>query len=114
GTARRAADARGPRRSRARRGASSSSGCTLRAALTEPLRRFCTERRRALCSVVQADVNVEPPILALFVDLALADNEARIEPAVRLRFGRQLDTREDRAPPAGRTLLDALAVDRKT
>jgi hypothetical protein len=88
-------------------------GCTGRAALAEPLRRLCAECRRALRLLVHADVGVEPPVLTLLVDFAFAGEEARIQPAVRLRFGRQLNAREDRTPVTGRTLLDALAVDRK-
>lgn len=55
--------------------------------------RFRTERRRALCLLVHANVCVEPPVLAVFVDFALADEERGVQPAVRRRFARQLEAR---------------------
>jgi len=70
------------------------------------------QRRRALRLLVDADVDVEPPVLALLVDLALADEEARVEPTVRLCLGRQLDPGEDGAPVHRSILLDALAAHR--
>src|SRR5207244_6980355 len=70
------------------------------------------DRRRPLRAVAHAHVGLHPPDLSLLVDLALADHEAGVEPPVRLLFGCQLDACEDRAAPAGSSLLDALAVDR--
>jgi len=61
--------------------------------LTEPLGRFGPDRGRPFRLLVDADVGVEPPGLAFLVDFAFADEEARIQPAIRLRFSRQLDTR---------------------
>ena len=46
------------------------------------------------------------------LDLAFADDEARVQPAVRLSFRRELDAREDCAVGSGCALLDALAVHR--
>src|SRR5438034_243273 len=69
--------------------------------LPEPLGRFRTERRRALGQLVHTHIGVEPPILAFLVDFALADEEARIQPAVLLRFCGQLHPCENRPPFTG-------------
>ena len=74
------------------------AGC---ANLPEPLRRFCTERRRALRQLVHTHIGVEPPVLAFLVDFALADEEARIQPAVLLRFCSELHPCENRPPFTG-------------
>src|SRR4029453_11239011 len=55
--------------------------------------------------------DVEPPVLVLLVDLALADEEARVQPAPSRCLGGQLEPGEDRPSPR-RVLLDALAMDR--
>src|SRR6266536_4188351 len=85
--------------------------CGGRAALAKSLGRRGSERGRPLRRLVHADVRVEPRDLLVFVDLAFADEEARVQPAIRLRLGRQLDPREDRPAHAGRVLEDALTVD---
>jgi hypothetical protein len=80
--------------------------------LAESLGRFRANRRRALRLLVHARVGGEPPVFAFLVDLALADQEAGVEPLVWLFLGRELDAGEDRAPVARGIFLDTLAVDR--
>ena len=55
--------------------------------LAEPRRWLRADPRGTLSLLVQTDVDVEPPVLTRLVDFAFADEEARIEPAVWLRFG---------------------------
>jgi hypothetical protein len=62
-----------------------------------------------MCLLVDADVRVEPPALALLVDLALADDEAGVQPAVPLRIRREFHAGEDRAVGSV-SGLDALPV----
>ena len=73
--------------------------------------RLGADRGRARRLLVHADKDVEPPLLAVLVDLTLADEEARVQPAPPFGFRRQLDSGEDGAPVAGRVLFDALAMD---
>ena len=63
---------------------------------------------------VDADVGLDPPLVGVLSDLALADDEARIQPAELATEGaEELDPGKDGSAHArcGR-FLDALAVDR--
>jgi hypothetical protein len=64
----------------------------------ESRRWFGSERRRALRLFVHADNVSSRQFLALLVDFAFADEEARVQPAVRVRLGGQLGTRGTRQP----------------
>src|SRR4051812_38496331 len=81
-----------------------------RAGLTKSVGRIRADRRPALGELVEADVGIEPPLVALLVDLALRNDEARVQPSIRRGLGRELHAGEDRAP-ARVLLLHALAVD---
>jgi hypothetical protein len=60
--------------------------------------------------LVDADEGVDPPLLRFLVNLALAHDEARVQPAVAVVLSQQFEPRDDRAPRP-RPLLDALPVD---
>src|SRR4051812_31714869 len=63
--------------------------------------------------LVDAGEGLHPPLVGLLVDLALAHEEARVQPAVVLVLGEELQAHEDRpAHAARRVLLDALSVHR--
>jgi DNA-3-methyladenine glycosylase I len=82
-------------------------------ALSESLGRCVSERGSALRDFVHTHVRVDPDLLGVFIDLALTDDEARVQPEVRLALGEHLDAREDRpAQPIAGDLLDALPVQR--
>src|SRR5579859_6285844 len=70
-----------------------------------------TDRRGTVRFLVYAHVCAEPPDFALPVDFALTDEEACVEPAVRVSFGRQFNAGCDSTPTPGCILVDALPVD---
>src|SRR5688572_16087906 len=63
---------------------------------------------------IDADVGLDPPFVGFLVDLALANDEARVQPAViAADLGEELDSGKDGPTDAGSGLfLDALAVHR--
>src|SRR6266508_4288928 len=63
---------------------------------------------------VDADIGLHPPVFGLLLDLALADDEARVQPSVVTIAGtQQLDTGEDGPTRTNRAcFLDTLAVQR--
>jgi hypothetical protein len=59
--------------------------------------------------LVDARVGLHPPRLRLLVDLALADDEGRVQPPVAFVVAEELDPGEDGPEPAARgRFLDAL------
>jgi hypothetical protein len=60
--------------------------------------------------LVDADEGMDPPLLRFLVDLALAHDEARVQPAVAVVLRQQFEPRDDRSARP-RLLLDALPVD---
>src|SRR4029453_11757312 len=77
---------------------------------TERLRWRLPDPGRMLGDLVDADEGVDPPLLRFLVDLTLAHDEARVQPAVAVVLSQQFEPRDDRAPRP-RPLLDALPVD---
>ena len=74
------------------------------------LRRRLPDPGRMFGDLVDADEGVDPPLLRFLVDLALAHDEARVQPAVAVVLRQQFEPRDDRSAPP-RLLLDALPVD---
>jgi len=91
-----------PRGCAARGRAVTPASGTPPAALPDPGRMFG--------DLVDAHEGVNPPLLRFLVDLALAHDEARVQPAVAVVLRQQFEPRDDRSAPP-RLLLDALPVD---
>jgi Transposase len=83
-----------------------------RPVLTEARWRLDADRRRTLRFFVHAHICCQPPLLPLLVDFSLTNNEAGVEPPIRLDLGRQFNACCDRTPTPGCMLIDALAMDR--